>query len=528
MRKNNEFSRFALAFAIAGLCCSFGFGQKKQESLSPAQKQIRLRKEPKPSKPFEDWLAQDVPYIITKEEAAAFKTLKTNEERENFIASFWARRDPNPDTEENEYRDEYYERIAYANEHFATGIPGWKTDRGRIYISRGKPDSVESHPSGGSYDRPSYQGGGSTTTYPFEVWFYRHLDDVGDGIEIEFVDPTGTGEYRLARDASEKDALAMVPGVGFKATGNNSNFVRQIDTPFERLRIASVLSQSPKVKFPDLLALAGTNTGVVENENAIDFDLQIDFFKQSDNRVVTTFTLQTENQELSFKDAGGIQTASMNIFGRITAVTGNKAGNFEDVASISATAQELAEAKNNKSIYQKALPLPPGTYKVDVAVRDTESGKTGIVRKGFVVPRYDSEKLSTSTLILASRLYQTTEKDIGASFVIGDKKVVPNLSGVYKKGREIGVYLQVYNAGIDQMTLKPSVDVEYVLLQNGKEISAQKENWEGLSDAGQRLTLARLIPTAALPVGNYELKIKINDRVGNQYLEPAGKFTVIR
>lgn len=502
MLKNYAFSRLALALSIAGLCCSVGFGQKKQESLSPAQKPIKARKEPKRGKPFEDWLAQDVAYIITKEEAAAYKLLKTNEERENFIASFWARRDPNPDTEENEYRDEYYERIAYANEHFATGIPGWKTDRGRIYISRGKPDSIESHPAGGSYDRPSYQGGGSTSTYPFEVWFYRHLDDVGDGLEIEFVDPTGTGEYRLARDSGEKDALAMIPGAGFKATGsNNSDFTRQIDTPFERLRIASALSQAPKVKFTDLQMIAGS-TITIENENAIDFDLQIDFFKQSDNRVVTTFTLQTENKELSFKDAGGIQTAQMNIFGRITAVTGTKAGNFEDVASINTTAQELAEAQNNKSIYQKAVPLPPGNYKVDIVVRDTESGKTGIVRKGFSVPRYDSEKLAVSTLIFASRLYQTTEKDIGASFVIGDKKVVPNLSGVYRKGQEVGIYLQIYNAGIDQTTLKPAVDVEYVLLKDGKEISVQKENWEGLSDAGQRLTLARLIPTAALAAGD--------------------------
>jgi GWxTD domain-containing protein len=528
MPKNNAFSHFALALSVAGLCCSISFGQKKIES-SPAEKPIKVKKEPKPSKAFDDWLTKDVPYIITTEEKEAYKRLKTNEERENFIATFWDRRDPNPDTEENEYRDEYYERIAYANEKFSNGIPGWKTDRGRIYISRGKPDSIESHPSGGSYDRPSYQGGGSTTTYPFEIWFYRHLDDVGDGLEIEFVDPTGTGEYRLARDSGEKDALATIPGAGFKATGNNnSDYLRQADTPFERLRITSELSKSPKVQFPDLQRIAGTSIGAVENENPIDFDLQIDFFKQSDNRVVTTFTLQAENKELSFKDAGGIQTANMNIFGKVTAVTGNKAGNFEDLASVSTTAQELIEARNNKSIYQKALSLQPGTYKVDVVVRDTESGKTGIVRKGFTVPRYDAEKLSTSTLILASRLYQTTEKDIGGSFVIGDKKVVPNLSGVYKKGQEVGVYLQIYNAEIDQTTLRPATDVEYILLKDGKQVYAQKENWEGLSDAGQRLTLARLIPTADLAVGNYELKIKLNDRVGNQQLEPTGKFTIVK
>src|SRR6187399_2500267 len=151
---------------------------------------------------YKKWLDNDVDYIITDQERKAFKALATDEERENFIEQFWRRRDPNPDTEENEFREQYYERIAYANEHYASGIPGWKTDRGRIYITWGKPDSIESHPSGGAYDRPSYEGGGSITAYPFEIWWYRHLDNVGDGLEIEFVDPTGTGEYRLARDAN--------------------------------------------------------------------------------------------------------------------------------------------------------------------------------------------------------------------------------------------------------------------------------------------------------------------------------------
>jgi len=121
------------------------------------------------SKALQKWVDQDVTYIITAEERAAWKRLKTDEEREAFIESFWLRRDPTPDTIDNERRDEHYERIAYANEHFASGIPGWKTDRGRIYIMYGKPDEIESHPSGGTYDRPIEEGGGTTSTFPFEI-----------------------------------------------------------------------------------------------------------------------------------------------------------------------------------------------------------------------------------------------------------------------------------------------------------------------------------------------------------------------
>jgi len=112
------------------------------------------------------WLDQDVRWIITDEERSAFMQLSNEEERENFIEAFWQRRDPTPDTEENEFKEEHYRRIAYANEHFAAGIPGWKTDRGRIYIVFGPADEIESHPSGGSYERPMEEAADRRLRFP--------------------------------------------------------------------------------------------------------------------------------------------------------------------------------------------------------------------------------------------------------------------------------------------------------------------------------------------------------------------------
>ncbi len=543
MSKKNLIRNAVLTVSILAAGASIGFAQDpKKPTEDPSNKVRNVGKEN--NKIYSNWLNKDVDYIITSEERKAYKALKTDEERENFIENFWRRRDPDPDTEENEYRDEFYERIAYANEHFASGIPGYKTDRGRIYITFGKPDEIESHPSGGSYDRPSYEGGGSTTTYPFETWFYRHLDNVGDGIEVEFVDPTGTGEYRIARNANEKDALANVPGAGLTTSeelglsnkgdrqlggyGNGNTYGREQDSPFRRLETITAMQRPPSVKFGDLQS--AVDSGVIDN-NPLDFDLRVDFFRQSDDRVVTAFTVQASNKELQFKDAGGLQQAQMNIFGRIQAVSGKRSGVFEDSVTTNATAEELVDARDRKSVYQKAIALTPGTYKVDVVVRDVGTGNRGIRSIGFTVPRYEESKLATSTLILASMLRSTTERDIGASFVIGSAKVIPNLSGVYKKGQQVGIYMQVYNAGIDQTTLRPSVDVQYVLTKGGKEVLNQAENWEGLSDSGQRLTLARLISTQSLATGDYELKIKIKDRVPNadgklQTLEPTAKFTV--
>lgn len=537
--QNASFRLAVFSLVLVGTSL-FGFAQDKTKNQDPMDKPRNVKPELK--KAYKDWLEKDVTYVITDEERKAFKKLATDDERERFIEEFWRRRDPDPDTDENEFKEEYYERIAYANEHFASGIPGWKSDRGRIWIMYGKPDERETHPSGGSYDRPSYEGGGNTTTYPFEIWFYRYLAGVGSGVEIEFVDPTGSGEYRIARSPDEKDAMLNIPGAGLTLSeqlgltdkaqrvggmggiGNN-NYTREQDSPFSRLQLLADLSRPPQVKFNDLAS--AVNTGVIE-ENPLNFDVRVDFFRQSDERVITAITIQVQNKDLVFQDSGGLQQARINIFGRITSVAGRRAGVFEDPVITTATAEELSDAKDRKSAYQKAVALPPGTYKVDVIVRDVASGATGVRHIALPVPKYDPQKLSTSTLVLAAKLENMGDRPAVGQFVIGQAKVIPNVSGIYRRGEPVGVYMQVYNAGIDQTTLRPSVDVEYALLKDGKEVGKQAEDWRGMSDSGQRLTLARLIDTRQLSPGEYELAIRIRDRVSGQALAPAAKFTVVQ
>ena len=534
-------ARLAILFFVLAAAGLTGVAQDPRQSQDDPMTKPRNVK-PELKKAYKDWLEKDVTYVITDEERKAFKKLATDDERERFIEEFWRRRDPDPDTDENEFKEEYYERIAYANEHFASGMPGWKSDRGRIWIMYGKPDERETHPMGGNYERPSYEGGGNTTTYPFETWFYRYLPGVGSGVEIEFVDPTGSGEYRIARNPNEKDALLMIPGggltlseqLGLSDKGDriagiggvgSANYQREQDSPFSRLQLLADLSRPPQVKFNDLAS--AVNTGVIE-ENPLNFDIRVDFFRQSDERVITALTIQTSNKDLVFQDSGGLQQARINIFGRITSVAGRRAGVFEDPVITTATTEELNEAKDRKSAYQKAVALAPGTYKVDVIVRDVTSGATGVRHVGFTVPRYDPQKLSTSTLVLAAKLESLIDQPAVGQFVIGQTKVIPNVSGIYQKGQPVGVYLQVYNAGIDQTTLRPSVDVEYALLKDGKELGKQAEDWRGMSDSGQRLTLARLIDTRQLAPGEYELAVRIRDRVSGQALAPSAKFTVVQ
>ena len=505
------------AIALVYLCLTAlpVLAQVTKSNQPPDQKPRKVKPEIKKS--YRDWAREDVAPIITPAELAAFEKLETNDEREQFIGVFWDRRDPDPDTEENEYKDEYYERVTYANERFASGKRGSMTDRGRIYIKFGKPDEIESHPAGGTYQRAVYEGGGSSTAYPFEKWFYRYIPGIGSGVEIEFVDPTESGEYRLARSPNEKDVMPR---------GNDpaetSNYRREQDSPFAIAELHNALDRAPEIKSR---LITDIGTPKVDN-NPLDFEIQPYFFRQSDNRVLTAFAIQTDNKELVFVDSGGLLTARLNIFGRLTTVADRRAGSFEDAVTTTATHAELTDAKERKSAYAKAVILEPGRYRLDVQVRDIASGATGTKRIGLHVPRYETNELATSSVVLAARLEDMSGRPAVGQFVIGTTKVIPNLSGVYHQGHPVGVYLQVYNAGIDQTTLRPAVDVEYTLLSGGKELDRKFEDWREINDSAQRLTLTRLIDSSKLAIGEYELVIHIRDRVTGKTLSPSAQFTV--
>lgn len=524
-------ARFAILFALA-----FLVPQTFAQPSSPTDSQNKQRKiRPEPNKAFIDWL-RDVDPIISAGELEAWKKLQTNEEREKFIEDFWYRRDPDPDTNENEYRESYYERVAYVNEHFSSGIPGYKTDRGRIYLKYGKPDEIDSHPAGGRYEREASEGGGSTSTYPFERWFYRNIPG-RSGAKLEFVDPTGTGEYRLARNPFEKDALLTVPGAAptmdgrsqadyvLAASGIGNPFsMSEQDSPFSWLelnRIATAPFPAPK---NDPFREGITGTPKIE-DNPLSFETSFGFFKLDDDRVITTITVQTDNKELQFEDSGGVQVASVNITGSILNVSNRRVNFFEDAVTTTATPEELIGTKEKKSAYQRTVILAPGHYKADLLVRDARSGAAGLRHIGFTVPKFGAS-LATSSLILASVLESVSNPAASHQFMIGDQKVIPNISGTFHRGSPVGVYLQIYNAGIDQTTLRPSVDVEYALIKDGKELGKQIEDWRGARTNGDRLTLSRLIDSGNLAPGEYRIEMRIRDQVSGQSLVQSGKFIV--
>ena len=504
--------------------------------------------------PYKKWLNEDVGYIISDEERAAFKKLNNDEERETFIENFWLRRDPTPDTEENEFKEEHYRRIAYANEHFASGIPGWKTDRGRIYITFGPPDEIEDHSSGGFYERPPEEGGGETSTYPFQQWRYRYIEGIGNNIIIEFVDPTMSGEFRMTSDPSEKDALLYVPGAGLtlmeqlgmsdKTARFNNTDGTHLGVPFgglpesmnefNRIEQFAKLQKAPPIKFPDL-----ENVSSKLSYNQLPLKVRVDYFPVTDASVLTTVTVQFDNKDLQFKNKDGVQHAEMEILGTIQTMTHRRVATpFDDPVIMSIPPSMLSEFSKNKSIYQKAIPLAPGNYRLNVTAKDVVAGNVGLDSILLTVPRIDGEKLSASSLVLADEMNHVDTKSIGLGmFVLGDTKVRPRLANCptcapsFKPDERIGIYVKLYNFTPDEATRKPEGTVQYELLKTGttdKIFDFTEDVLQNPEASASQVTIEKFLDlkTMKLAPGSYTLRIKATDKKRNESLPLSAQFTV--
>jgi len=498
---------------------------------------------------YKKWLDEDVRWIITDQEKGAFKQLSNDEERDQFIEAFWQRRNPNPDSPENEYKEEHYRRIAYANEHYAAGVPGWKTDRGRMYIMYGKPDEIESHPSGGFYQRPADEGGGETSTFPFEVWRYRYLEGVGQEILIEFVDPCMCGEYHMAKDRSEKDALLHVPGAGlttYEQMGlaskadrwNNSEALGMgpfnqdlASKQFDRLEQFAKLNRPPTIKFKDLEEVVSHKITM----NFLPFDVRADFVKVTSDTVLVPITIQMRNKDVTWTSKDGVQKMVVNIFGRVTTLTGRVAQTFEDTVTDGVPDELLPKVVDNSHVYWKALPLRPGRYRFDIVLKDINGDKVGTWSRGIQVPEFADDKLASSSLIVADEMQKVATKSVGAgNFVIGDTKVRPRVDAsngqptAFKRDQKVNFWMQVYNLAIDQQTHKPSANISYEVVNTAtqKPVVQMAESTGQLGNVGEQVTLAKSLPLQNIPPGQYQITIKVNDLVSKQDLKSTAKFAV--
>ena len=534
-------------------------GQASDKSTDPLQRPIDAKRKKENAKSlkrelrgeYKKWLDEDVRWIITDNERKAFMQLSNDEERDQFIEAFWQRRNPDPDSEDNAFKDEHYRRIEYANEHFAAGKPGWMTDRGRIYIVYGPPDEIDSHPSGGTYERPIEEGGGETSTYPFEDWRYRYIEGIGQEVIIEFVDTCMCGDYHMTLDRSEKDALKYVPNAGLtlyeqmgmstKADRFSQGGLEQLGAgpesadlqtkEFDRLEQYAKLNQAPPVKFKDLEEVVSHKISY----NSMPFDVRTDFVKITSDTVLVPITVQLKNRDITFNNKDGVEHGVVNIFGRLTTLSGRVAQTFEDTVVADVPAELLPREAENSKIYWKAVPLRPGRYRLDLVVKDVNGDRMGTFSRGIIVPEYSDDKLSNSSLIVADEIEPVPTNSVGTGmFVIGTTKVRPRVAPAdgkpieFKRGQKVNFWMQVYNLSVDEKTHKPSATFEYDIVNaaTNREVVHAVESTDKMGNIGDQVTLQKDVEAANLNPGVYRIEIKVSDNISKQSIDPSATFSV--
>ncbi|MDQ6664066.1 MAG: GWxTD domain-containing protein, partial [Acidobacteriota bacterium] len=386
----------------------------------------------------------------------------------------------------------------------------------------------------------------STSTYPFEKWRYRWIEGIGTNIEIEFVDTTMTGEYRLSMDPSEKDALLYVPGAGLtmnEQMGLSSKLDRfnrtdgthlgrgpGTDTAnnneFTRLEQFAKLQKPPVVKFKDLEAAVSTRITF----NVLPMKVRADFIRVTNASVLTNVTMQFENHDLQFQSKEGVQKAVVNIYGRITTISRRVVNVFEQTVTVDTPAALLQAISTKSSIYQQSIPLAPGTYRLNIVAKDVVGGNMNNYELALTVPHFDDEKLSASSLILADIIEKVPTRSIGTGqFVVGSSKVRPRITDSFKQSEKMGIYVQLYNFGPDEKTQRPNALVEYEVTKNGsnEKVFNFSEEVAGMAGASaNQVTIEKLLPLGAMAPGQYTLKLKVIDKNRNQTLTPTTTFTV--
>jgi len=484
---------------------------------------------------FKKWL-QDVHYIITDKEKAVFKKLKTPAEKEKFIEEFWKRRDPDPRTPENEYKEEFYRRIAYADDHFSAGKKGSLTDRGMVYIKFGPPDEIISHPSGGRYFRQVWEGSGSTVAYPFEIWRYRYIPGIGPDVEIEFVDKSFSGNYEIALSSEDKDMLKHVPGVGLTKREEYGltekryrdylpiDGARLKDQPFERLDLYAKLQMVPQIKFNDLKTKVFSKVVY----NSIPYSIRVYYFYLDKERAIVPVAIEVPDKYITFEKKFGMYRGKVRLYTIVRDLEGKTVAEYEDKIKVDFKENEKNRMKSERAIYQKLLIIPPGRYKISTAIEDMLSKNVSTLETGIYVPPF-KKSLFCSDMIIARSVFPVDISSPEKSpFVLGVYKVIPNVSQDLKRDDKLGVYLHVYNFLLNPEKKKPDVSVKYVVLKDGKPvlsfIDLKGESVRYFSR--KRLVLIKGIDLKELDAGSYRLKVTITDNLSGQRAYVSKLFTL--
>jgi GWxTD domain-containing protein len=509
-----------LLLALALSVSSEGIGlQKRFENLTEEQA-VKL------------WIEEIASYIITKSERTVFESLTTSEERVRFIETFWKRRDPTPETPENEYQIEHYRRLAYVNRFFGAGRPGWRTDRGRLYILLGPPDVIDSDPMG----RQMHQ-------YPTEVWIYHRPAHprLPPNMEIAFVDTRLTGEYELTfnllKDADATRQMEALIGENFHDAMTlqemrASNFGRSGTMHFgdgllpelERLDELALVSQIPERQLRPLSEEVRTRFSF--RAGPLEAARQIEFYRASEGQICTPVTLRVPYQDFTFLEKPDHYESRLDVFGRILGPDGEVIDEFNREEIVRVPRDQLDRMKTEFLLYQLIFYAPPGQYQLELAVRDNASNTVRTAVETLRVPDLE-QSLSLSSVVLADAIVKLDPPPKAGEkepFTFGELEAVPNFTRTFTARGTLNVYFEAYNLALDDEG-KNSLKLSYRFEREGARYREVPATYLYPTDQRQR-SIMSAIPLKDFTPGDYLLHITLTDGVAERSVAAEIDFHV--
>lgn len=479
---------------------SFGLSQETAKSKKELKEPL--------SKWSKQWLEEVVAYIITSAEKNVFIMLPTELERGKFIVNFWKKKDPNPETQENEFKLEYYKRIALANKFFGdSGIEGWRTERGKIYILLGPPNQIQR----------DFRT--STTSFSVlfhgakEIWHYWNLPNprLPYNMEFVFVERFGTGNYVLERSLSlGQDSRAL-----------------DMDSLSYTFDYMEYMTEAMKNPFENEDKLRGIVTTQV-TYSQIPYEYEIFYLKGPEKRTFVPLVFEIPYSALPQKVIEDEYYFSLTLLANVSNNLGQIIFEKRKDINFKHTLTKMNSLKDKTFRLQTSFSLDPDAHKIHLVVLDNFSGKVGTTHQEISFPKFDSSEMSLSDIILFSKTYEgeqrTTVRREGG-FV--EDKILSEISKVFQSGQGLNVYFEVYNLSLKPETGLNDFDVEYLFLHSGKLLS-QVTPPKARPTVEKDCLVQTTLRLKNFKPGEYTLQAKVTDSNSGKSLTKEIQFMVTR
>jgi GWxTD domain-containing protein len=493
---------------------------------------------------YHKWVDEEVGYIITKRERDVFMKLQTDRERDIFVEAFWKHRDPLPETPRNEFEEEHYRRLNYANATFgrATPIPGWKTDRGRIHILLGEPRNIEQY--------TNVNG-----VYPVEIWFYLGDESLGlpTGFNIIFFKRNGVGEYILYSPSVDgpRSLIADAMG-GYRDTDRISGSFSEDQAAYKALqqlepnlarqtlslipnegaptglgslaseRLMATIFSAPQKKvqddYADAILKYKDSVEVEYTANYVSSEVQVQVIRDAAGVSLVHYTV--EPARITAEEAGGKYEIRFRLTGRVSDAAGRTVYQFDKDLPFSLTSGELQDMRAKSLSIQDVFPLVPGAYNLDILIKNVLSKEFSGAARALVVPG-PGEAVAMSPLLLAYGL----EKKAPAPgervpFKAGNAQLLCQTRKTFSANDPLVLFFQLYGLSEE---LKGAGSLRYDFLREEEPFLTRTARLEP-GPAGD--TVIDVQPLKDFPPGYYQVRATLLDGQGKEAASAKENFEV--